>query len=102
MYYNDTQSGNSCAQRAAKDLSNPVSFVVILCFYYHLYDIGVYISRTEYCTRLPLHRSKLHNAIYGEVHMGTLLLENQMFPGVYKCMPAPEGKVAIKCLDLVC
>ena len=61
----------------------------------------VYISCTEYCTRLPFRRSKGHPAIYGRVYMGTLVLETQM-PGVYRCVPGPEGKVAIKCLDLVC
>ena len=62
----------------------------------------VYISRTEYYTRLPFHRGKIHSAVYGgAVYLGTLVLETQM-PGVYRRAPGSEGPFAIKCLDLVC
>lgn len=59
------------------------------------------LSMRKSCTRLSFHRQKSHSALYGKVYMGTLLLETQMFPGVYRCVPGPEGQVAMKCLDLV-
>ena len=60
------------------------------------------LSMHKSCPRLSFHRQKSHSALYGKVYMGTLLLETQMFPGVYRCVPGPEGQVAMKCLDLVC